>query len=85
MYRVHAAADLENRGFAGPALQHSLQFASSFSSVGLSLQLFQNPLGTAQADALLPRLLNALLQGLDAQSPLCPEGLMVCHSGACTS
>ena len=86
--RVHhcarcTAADLEDRGFAGPALQQGLQLAGSFSSIGLRLQLLEDPLGTAQADTLLPRLLNAQLQSLDPQSPLCPKGLVVSNGWTC--
>ena len=75
--------DLEERGLAGLAQQQSFQLGSSLSSMGLGLQLLQDALGPAHADALLPGLLNAALQGLDAQRPLCPKGFMISNGGAC--
>ncbi|KAA6429336.1 MAG: hypothetical protein FRX49_00731 [Trebouxia sp. A1-2] len=69
--------DLEKRRLAGLAQQQGFQLGSSLSSIGLGLQLLQDALGPADADALLPGLLNALLQGLNAQRPLGPEGFMI--------
>lgn len=75
--------DLQERGLAGLAQQQSFQLGSSLSSIGLGLQLLQDALGPADADTLLPGLLNAALQGLNAQRPLSPKGFMISHGGAC--
>ncbi len=80
----HGRTDLEKRGLAGLAQQQSFQLGSSLGSICLGLQLLHDALGSADADALLPGLLNAALQRLNAQRPLCPEGFMISNGGACT-